>query len=283
MESQRLTSVQWYQQMAKATEVVGRPDFFSVLVNALSTLAPIHAATLYLYPHDGLPTALFERDDEGHLRPDGSVKQYLSGFYLLDPFYGISVENVTSGCYHLPDIAPDHFERSEYYLAFYQHGRIGDELNYILQISPGFTIAVSLISGEKFSEESLQQFKLISPWILALLDKHWEGVGGEALSGMFENIFARKIHAALNSFGCSVLSQRECKITQLILKGHSTKSLAERLSISEDTVKSHRKNAYNKMNINSQSELFALFIQSLSQARDVYFKDPLESYRRPDQ
>ncbi len=282
MDSEQLASVQWYQQMAKVVTAVGRPDFVSTLVRAFSILAPLQATTVYLYPHDGLPKALFERDDEGPWLPEGNVKQYLSGFYLLDPFYSVSVESVGSGCYHLADVAPDHFERSEYYVAFYQHAHIEDELNYILQISPGYTIAVSLASASKLNEQQLQQFKMISPWVLAVLSKHWEGLGADTFNGMFENQFARKIHTALNNFGSSVLSQRECKIAQLILKGHSTRSLAERLAISEDTVKTHRKHAYSKLNIASQSELFSLFIHSLAQAQDVFFKDPLENYRGAD-
>lgn len=279
MESEQLASVQWFEQMAKVVQAIGRPDFVSTLVKALSMLAPLQATTVYLYPHDGLPKALFERDDEGPWLPEGNVKQYLSGFYLLDPFYSVSVESVGSGCYHLAEVAPDHFERSEYYVAFYQHAHIEDELNYILQISPGYTIAVSLASANKLSSVQLQQFKVISPWVLAVLGRHWEGLSADTLNGVFENPFARKIHTALNNFGSSVLSQRECKIAQYILKGHSTRSLADRLSISEDTVKTHRKHAYSKLNIGSQSELFSLFIHSLAQAQDVLIKDPLENYR----
>lgn len=282
MESEQLASVQWYQQMANVVEAIGRPEFVGELVKTLSMVAPLQAITVYLYPRDGLPKALFERDDDGPWLPEGNVKQYLSGFYLLDPFYGVSVEGVSSGCYPLSEVAPDHFERSEYYVAFYQHANIEDEINYILQLSPGFTIAASLISRMKLSENTLARFKAISPWVLAVLGKHWEGLAADALNGFFENPFARKIHSALNNFGSSVLSQRECEIAQLILRGHSTRSLAERLTISEDTIKTHRKHVYSKLNIGSQSELFSLFIHSLAQARDVFFKDPLENYRGID-
>ncbi|MBA1200785.1 LuxR family transcriptional regulator [Pseudomonas capeferrum] len=278
MESERLASLQWFQQLAKVTEVIGQHEFVTTLVDALSCLAPIRAATVYLYPHEGLPTALFECDDEGPWLPEGNVKQYLTGFYLLDPFYGACVDNLASGCYHLADVAPDHFERSEYYVAFYQHAHIEDELNYILQVAPGLTLSLSLVSANKLSDAALRHFKIISPWVLSVLDRHWEGLGNDARGERFESPFARKVHAALKNFGCSLLSQRECEIAQCILRGHSTRSLAERLVISEDTVKTHRKHVYSKLDISSQSELFSLFIHSLAHAQGVLGKDPLETY-----
>jgi len=49
----------------------------------------------------------------------------------------------------------------------------------------------------------------------------------------------------------------------MILRGHSVKSTAQELGISPETVRMHRKNLYMKLGINSQSELFARFIDWL--------------------
>ena len=206
----------------------------------------------------------------------GNVRQYLSGFYLLDPFYGACVEGVSSGCYDLAEVAPDHFELSEYYQSFYRHSHLQDELNYILQSAPGLSLAVSLAFTEKLDAATTQQFKRIAPWVLTLLGKHF--VGLDTRGARFENQLEQRIHSALNNFGSSILTERECSIAQLILRGHSTRSLAERLGVSEDTIKSHRKNVYCKLDIGTQSELFSLFIDSLAEAQGVLSKDPLESY-----
>ena len=48
-------------------------------------------------------------------------------------------------------------------------------------------------------------------------------------------------------FGSSVLTERECEIARLILRGYSLKGAAEKLSISQTTVKLHRSNLYRKM------------------------------------
>jgi DNA-binding CsgD family transcriptional regulator len=57
---------------------------------------------------------------------------------------------------------------------------------------------------------------------------------------------------------------REREIAHLILRGHSVKSTAQVLGISPETVRMHRKHLYTKLEINSQAELFALFIDWLT-------------------
>lgn len=260
--------------MARVTESIGHAGFAATLFEALGCIWPIQATTLYLYPHDGMPSALFELD--GPWLPQGNVRQYLSGFYLLDPFYGACVEGAVSGCYDLADVAPDHFEHSEYYQSFYRHSHLEDELNYILQASKGLSLAVSLAFTQKLDAATSQQFKRIAPWVLAVLAKHF--VGLDAQGARFESLLEQRIHSALNNFGSSLLTERECRIAQLILRGHSTRSLAERLGVSEDTIKSHRKHIYSKLDIGTQSELFSLFIDSLAEAQGGLSKDPLESY-----
>ncbi|KRP71768.1 LuxR family transcriptional regulator [Pseudomonas paralactis] len=274
MENDRFSSAQWFEQMARVTANIGNAGFAAALFEALGCIWPIQATTLYLYPRDGMPSALFELD--GPWLPQGNVRQYLSGFYLLDPFYGACVEGAASGCYDLADVAPDHFEHSEYYQSFYRHSHLEDELNYIHQAGNGLSLAVSLAFTQKLDATTTQQFKRITPWVLAVLGKHF--VGLDAQGARFESLLEQRIHSALNNFGSSLLTERECRIAQLILRGHSTRSLAERLGVSEDTIKSHRKHIYSKLDIGTQSELFSLFIDSLAEAQGVLSKDPLESY-----
>ncbi|MNQ98388.1 transcriptional regulator NarP [compost metagenome] len=50
-----------------------------------------------------------------------------------------------------------------------------------------------------------------------------------------------------------------------MLRGNSSKAIAKRLDISQETVKVHRRNLYSKLGVSSQSELFSLFLQHLGQ------------------
>ncbi|MCE1782018.1 helix-turn-helix transcriptional regulator, partial [Enterobacter hormaechei] len=52
------------------------------------------------------------------------------------------------------------------------------------------------------------------------------------------------------------LTPRECEIVELILQGKGSPQIAEKLFISTGTVKNHRKNINQKIQIRSQAELF---------------------------
>ena len=280
MSKDQLKSPDWYEQMARVIEAIGTPGFVVALFGALNCLARCQAITVFLYPRKGLPSALFEKDEEGPWLPEGNVQKYLEGYYLLCPFYRACLEGIAPGCYRLSDVAPDHFKRSEYYLSFYQHAHLEDELNYIVPLDAQLTIAVALGSTRRLTAAQVADLKRIAPWVVAVVRRHWGQLDADSLGGRFESALGRQINAALNNFGSSLLTERECRVAQYLLRGHSTRSLSERLGISEDTVKTHRKNLYTKLDIAKQSELFSLFIDSLAQAQEGLSKDPLESYLR---
>jgi DNA-binding CsgD family transcriptional regulator len=54
------------------------------------------------------------------------------------------------------------------------------------------------------------------------------------------------------------LTDKEKEVVELLLKGYTYKGIAERLFISENTMKFHIKNIYQKLNINSKMELIKL-------------------------
>ena len=69
------------------------------------------------------------------------------------------------------------------------------------------------------------------------------------------------LQAKLQKRATSALTERETQVAVLLLAGHSTKSIAARLSISPETVKVHRRNLYEKLAVSSQAEIFALFMR----------------------
>lgn len=65
-----------------------------------------------------------------------------------------------------------------------------------------------------------------------------------------ENNFLRRNQAAFTS-----LSKREKEVLRLMALGHNSQQIANALFISEDTVKTHRKNIRNKLNADSNFDL----------------------------
>ena len=86
-----------------------------------------------------------------------------------------------------------------------------------------------------------------------------------------------RLGVARSGFGMSRLAPRESEIIDWILLGHPTKTSTSALDITVETVKLHRKNAYRKLEIANQSELFWSFLQALQNCGSEYQGgDPLQ-------
>jgi DNA-binding CsgD family transcriptional regulator len=159
--------------------------------------------------------------------------------------------------YRLEEVAPDHFRQSEYFLSYFHDNVLEDEVQLILQLPGAGTLSLSLGMQRRFSVEETGLMTTLSAWVLPLMQQHWQQSTRRAPA------MDSQIRDALSQFGCGVLSERELEIARLVLRGFSSKAMAERLHISPDTVKVHRRHLYAKLDISSQPELFSLFIQSL--------------------
>jgi DNA-binding CsgD family transcriptional regulator len=62
------------------------------------------------------------------------------------------------------------------------------------------------------------------------------------------------------------LTPREREIVRLVVEGHPTASIAERLGISRGTVKNHRRRLYDKLDITTERELFLLYVEWLTRS-----------------
>ena len=78
---------------------------------------------------------------------------------------------------------------------------------------------------------------------------------GQSLHEQFKERF--------EGFGRPLLTKRENEVVRLLLRGHSSKSVARELGIAVETARVHRKNIYTKLGVASQGDLFALFISEL--------------------
>lgn len=239
--------------LARAIEHAGGPRFWRQLVLLLRQWVPLDNALAVHFPAQGPALALDEYDAAP--APAASAL-YLDGLYLLDPFYQAAREGLGSGFYHLEEVAPDHFRQTEYYLNYFHDHVLEDEVQYLLQLPGNSVLSLSLGMRRRFSATELGKLTLCSPWVLALLGQHWARLAPTASQ-------PAPVADAMAHFGEGVLSERELEIARLILRGYSSKAMAERLGISPETIKAHRRHLYAKLDISSQPELFSRFIASL--------------------
>jgi DNA-binding NarL/FixJ family response regulator len=66
-----------------------------------------------------------------------------------------------------------------------------------------------------------------------------------------------------------------------MLRGYGTDISAQRLGIALETVRRHRKSIYRKLDVSSQTDLFSLFINSMSCLGEAGGADPLSIYMAP--
>ena len=265
-------------QLAELIPKVGHSEFPDSLVLLFKQLVPINDATILVYPGTDLPIVEYFEIPEDAVQ--SKLPIFVKGAFLLDPYYLAVTRDKKFGFFRMRELAPTGFKESEYYKIWYRNCGYQDECGYLIPISGSGFINISLGRTEnrsRFSKSQLNILAAIRPTIEILCQQHW-AESGSASGGV--NLRAQ-LHAALNAFGSSLLTDREAQVINLVLHGHSTKTVAEKLSISMETVKLHRKHAYAKLEISSQAELFYLFLDSVMSANDYQSGDTLIAYMQP--
>mgnify|MGYP001821881879 CR=1 FL=1 len=68
---------------------------------------------------------------------------------------------------------------------------------------------------------------------------------------------------------------------ELMLPGYGSDISSERVHIAVETVRRHRKSIYRKLDVSSQTDLFSLFLNSMSCLSEAGGNDPLSIYMSP--
>ncbi|RKE36766.1 LuxR family transcriptional regulator [Paraburkholderia sp. BL23I1N1] len=218
--------------------------------------------------------------------PDGTVdvmfQDYLAALYQLDPFYIAATEKPASGFVTLADVAPDNFSMTDYYQRYFRKNIVGDEVHFNYMIDARHTLAFSLGATHRYGERDLAVLALCAPWVIALLRQRlpYEGFDApepssneaatqtateaaiDTSASVDTPTYAARFEQVSSTSGRSPLTTREVEVAMLSLSGFSTRAIAEKLTISFETVRAHKKHIYTKLNVNSQSELFALFYEA---------------------
>ena len=271
---------QFSHHLATLLPQIGTSEFPAGLVDTLKALVPIDDASILLYPSKAMPVIeYFEVPEQAET---STLDRFVKGPFLLDPYYLAAYRDNRFGVFRLRDLSPVGFKDSEYYKAWYRNCGYQDECGYLIALPAGGFINIALGKTRPratFTKTQLGILEAIGPTVDALCQQHWTAHESSASS---EQLRAQ-LHSALNAFGSSLLTERETQVINLVLHGHSTKTVAEKLSISMETVKLHRKHAYAKLEVSSQAELFYLFLDSVMSARNYEGGDTLVAYMQPPQ
>ncbi|EED36852.1 transcriptional regulator, LuxR family [Luminiphilus syltensis NOR5-1B] len=269
------TLAKFAEQIAQVVPTLGHEPFSAALVGMLKQLSGADDGSLLFYREGQLPIVEFAQPVEALGKT--TLDTYIRGPFLLDPFYRVTAIEGHFGVFRLGELAPRGFKDSEYYKTWYRNCGYQDEcgLNVPLLGSGFVSIALGMTSkARRFRKRDADLLTAIYPAVTALCQQHWATDSGPGRA----RDLRQHLHDSLAAFGSSVLTRREQQVTELVLLGNSTRVIAEKLGISSETVKLHRKHAYAKLDVGSQAELFYLFMDALANNPEGGDPDPLVAY-----
>ncbi|MGB1090603.1 MAG: LuxR C-terminal-related transcriptional regulator [Oceanobacter sp.] len=254
--------------LATLIDHVRLASFPARLAEHLASLCLFDTCLMVVYHPSHKPCLLHTESSE----MSDALQLYLQRCYLIDPFYNAIQNDGFVGVGRLSQLAPDSFRHSEYYQICYREFGLADEIVMLVPLDDGYSFGISL--GRKSSLGSITRAELnrlqeLYSVIAALIRQFWlsNADGYKPLrqspseTGQNQSSLAR----ALRTFGKGVLTPREQQIIALVLQGHSSQSIADQLGISLGTVKVHRKNIHGRLNTSTQSDIFTLFLNHLSE------------------
>ena len=250
------SDLSFHQRLGRVLEYLGHEDFWPRLVAFLRDSIGFNSwVALVFHPHQS-PYVLGAGDE--NIMDEVLFADYLQSFYALDPFYLFSLSKFNPGLYRLDEVAPEYFKQTEYYQRYFKLNVVEDEIQLLLPLPQHGTVSLALGAHKRFSDQEIGWLLLFLPWLMPVMKA---AALMQISTTSLTPTVGISLQAKLQKRATSALTERETQVAVLLLAGHSTKSIAARLSISPETVKVHRRNLYEKLAVSSQAEIFALFMR----------------------
>lgn len=257
--------------LADAIRLAGNQGFEASLTGFLRRVIACNNIVFIVYRRAAAPDILYSQADDPVVFRN-LYRVYVPGAYLLDPYHDLHVNRIAPSAYRLLDIAPDQFQRSQYYLDYYRQTTLIDELTFVSYPDADSTLNICLgrdaSAPRPFSTRAREVAVRIAPVVAALADRHLREYrsgptsGGGPPSPQADEPVER-LRGLLAERHTIRLSPRQAQVSLLILQGHSSVSIGLRLGVSAQTVKVFRRQIYTRCGISSQAELFALLLPLL--------------------
>lgn len=261
------------ERAARLVTAIDRSDFAQALIGHLAGRVAFDAATIFVHRRELAPIYVF--DNFAGQKAKQGIREYLQKTYALNPFFQAQRTGLASGVYRIRDLAPDVFFQSEYYNDYRIKVSSREEIGYVtrdwpeglaeidiaITLGPEETVELALyryVRNGDFTDADLAAIEDELVFLSACFAAYWRR--GRPAHDASER---RGSPAATHPFAEGRISSRERQVLELVLRGHSSESIAAQLGISLATVKTHRKNAYEKLAISTQAELLGLYLKHL--------------------
>ena len=259
----RIKTPDWPAAVGRLIAAVSDQEVAAALADVIDTNIEHDATCLLAFHQDAPPEVLHHTMSASRARH--YLDRYLAGPYLLDPLYQLASRRDKPAMCRCRDETPDRFRSSEYFRQYYERTHLADEMDFLLDVDTNTTLALIVGRWDKrFTRAEVASLRWLEPVVRAAMQRIWNAWSEQHSHDVRDLSMHQRLTNCFEQFGEARLTQRERQITQLLLRGHSSKSVARELNIAPGTVMVHKRNLFSKLGITSQYELFSLFIDRLS-------------------
>ncbi len=238
-----VADIAFHKRLGRLLQQIDRASFWGALTDFLRGHLTFNTWVSMLFRPAMPPLVL--SDQAANLGQTDLFADYMGGLYRLDPYYAFCERLPEAGVYQLDEVAPDRFRDTEYFRRYFSLNVVEDEVQFLAPLQNVGTVSLSLGSERRFSQEDIGTLCLFSPWIIALMRHSAAAAAGRLrVDGVHSNV--DPLEERLRQRGQPQLTEREIEVATLLLAGHSTKGIANKLGISVETAKVHRRNLYAK-------------------------------------
>jgi DNA-binding CsgD family transcriptional regulator len=264
-----------FVHLARVTDCIGRPAFYGELLKVLGKHLAADLSMVMRYSRRKAPEyVIYDGLEPEHM------DMYRRGLYRVDPIYRLCRERRGQGVKDLASVSTPSERSGDYFNIFLQLTGMADDLVMLLPVDAEASIGIVYERKTTFNSREIAEMRALFPLIESVHQVHQNvirtqrgsqsgtsnnpGTSDDPEEGSAESGLRPIDHkAVLSSFLRRELTPREHDIVHLILIGYPNAKIAERLKLSVNTVKNHKKRIYVKLDITTERELFLAFVNFL--------------------
>jgi len=261
-------------RLGSAVELAGDAGFYRELLAVLGARLNVDLAMVMRYSQHDAPEYLLH---DGLLAEH--MELYLRGLYRVDPIYRLCRARLGRGVKDLTEVSTPAERAGDYFNVFLRLTGMSDDLAILLPIDERQSIGLVYERKVSFSRQEIAEMRGLFPLIESLHRLHQKiirqrlaadikqvgAIAGMERIGNMPGLPPIDFKAALDVFLQERFTPRERDIVRLVLFGYPSAKIGERLKLSLNTIKNHKKRLYRKLDITTERELFLNFVNSLFQ------------------
>ena len=256
-----------FARLGEVTHLVGRPAFYPELLAALAAHLQADLSMMMRYSKRNAPEYLIHDDLQAE-----HMEIYLRGLYRVDPIYRLCRNEIGEGVKDLTEISTSEELAGDYFNIFLRLTGMSDDLAILFPVGAEESLGLVYERRSTFSRREIAEMRILYPMLNGLHKLHQRELSAAphittpAVSGQVSprtGLPPVNYKIAVDAFLRTQLTPRERDIVGLVLLGYPTAKIADKLGLSVNTIKNHRKRMYSKLDITTERELFLNFVNFL--------------------